>query len=273
MYLVKKWIAFMLLSTMPLMVFILCLIGPFDLLWSLSITGMVIIVLCFVARRLLRHAFTAFLDGSGIVTFDISSTGVISALLALMPEPPKINTRLGAKNVSDMYERDLVHTFIVPKKATLCSGLVVNDEMFNMLKENLGSDAVETDLLKMPKEDHNKLFMFEGKPTFVYNRNLDMFVGKDMLSKLETESTLLHAANHITHLIKNLSEAVDPFARYVVELTAPKKSWLAGKMKWILIALVVIVIIIMVALLLPAMLSGMGGLQNIIPAGSGGSIP
>lgn len=267
-YFIKKWIAYILCGALPIMFFIMSILISGDLIIAYIMGIMGIIICAVMSNKLLHHPFSALVEGSGIVTLDVNSTGIIGCFISQMSNPPKIIGIMNRlKHVTDVYERDLVHTLFVPYKGVLVDAVEVDVDS----GEHIGKCQV----LKMPeKNDYNKLFSFEGKPTFIYNRNLDMYVGKDYLSRMETESTLQHSINHLLNLGKHLSENVDPFARYVVEMTRPKKSWLSGKMKWILIAIIVIMIVVLLAMFAPSFIGGIqSGMQGLVPAGSGGHIP
>ncbi len=258
-YIFKKWMALALCATMPFMTFVMTLVGARDLGYAIVFTIFVILIICIVGNKLLRHPYSALVEGSGIQAFVIDSTGVIGSFVADMPKPPKIRGRISKQDfVTDIYERDLIHTILTPKKGKLVTALEVNTET---------GEKKQITVLKMPaKDDFNKLFVFTGKPTFIFNRTLDMFIGKDFLSRMETKSTLLHSVNHLISLIKNLSRDVDPFAKYVVEQTRPKKGWFAGKGKVLAIVIIVVIVLLMIAIFIPSIISGFSNVgQQVVP--------
>lgn len=259
MYAAKKWAAFMLAGFLPLLIFIMSLFTTKNLLISYVIGFVAIIVSAIFCIRIIRHPWLVLIEGNGVAAAAVDSTGIVAPMIAQMPAPPEMNMQTGkGKMTTDLYERGLVHTLLIPQKTTVAKAQEVNEE---------GEVVGEKLVMVLPFDDFDKLFNLEGKPLFIYNRVLGTFVGKGILSQLETESTLLHAVNHLVFIMKKLAGEIRPFSSYVIEQLKPKGSWLEGKMKWILIAIIVIIIMAIVGMFGPQLMSAMKGISNLAPGG------
>ena len=78
----------------------------------------------------------------------------------------------------------------------------------------------------------------------IYNKNMEAFLTKNSLAKMESESIMRHQLLYLKKKTEELTDAMRDFGRYVIEVgLRPKANFLSGLLgnKWLWIALLIII--------------------------------
>ncbi len=243
------------------------MISPIDTLICIMatlITGGIIIA---IGSRMLRHPLISMLEGKGLLTFILDSTGLISAFNVVVNAPRLLGKRPGMKNIEldETYDVDIMHRLVFPKNAPLTKG-------YMMSRDEQGRPIFEEKMvLMLPDEEkkHDTLFRFESSPVFIYNKVMGQFISRNQLANNEKDMQLKHSSLNILYKLQSIADQFRDFGRYAGELTKPKQSGLFAKMpwlKWVLIGAVILVIIMIIVMFIPGFTKGFGNLGgNIIP--------
>lgn len=262
MFRIKKWMAYLICGYLPLIIFIVLLWQTFDLLMSFLVAMISIILGGVLSNRfLIRHPFLRMIEGAGLLVWTYDSTGVIQPF-DVQVDPPLITGRYGPKKeVSSVFDRDMACTLMVP-----VTGQMVRAKEIDANGNIIG----ECNVLKMPKEEEklDKLFNFDGRPVFIFNKIIDSFLSKEVLSIQEKEVMIKHAMLNLLKKTENLSAYLLNFSRYIVEHSKPPTGWLTPRSKLLLIIAIIVIVIIMIMVAV-SMFAG-GGIDV---TGGGGIIP
>lgn len=232
---------------MPLICFVLVLFLFMDLFLGLII-GIVVFVALFLISVLflLKHPFLSMIEGSGNMLLTLDSTGLIRPFL-LKINPPRMQTQIGNKTVSSLYDRKLL-TYLVPP--LIANAFSTKEKVFN--EETQKEEEEEFTVIKFKKKDYPKLaFGFEGKPTFIYNSLKNTFLSKEMLAELEEKVVAHHLLLNLIAKTEELHGLLRDFVRYIVEQLRPKEQWWQNKWLWIVI--IIVGGLVMLFVLLPGM--------------------
>jgi hypothetical protein len=210
---------------------------------GLGCLGFGLLITTLMGVLLLKNPFTDMLEGKGILTLDINSTGIIGSYISAV-KSPYIITKIGKDYKKDVFDRKNVFQLSQPTKAGIAE----------MTKEG-GLN------INLNQDEYNKAkFVFNQYPVIIWNSQLQSTVTKDFLSEKEQTSFAKHAVLYLNRKVEELTSAVRDFGRYAVELTKPQKGGLMGNK--IAIIIIIIVIIILAALFAPAIIksiSSFGG--------------
>lgn len=207
---------------------------------------------------LLKNPFTDMIEGTGILTINLDSTGVLKPFIVSV-NSPYIKGFLDKKPVNDVFDRNAVFNLSPPKKV---KNPIIKDE--------------KGITIKLTHEELNAgRFGLWHYPTLIYNEQIKSILTKDFLSNSEKEIFAEHGVLYLNRKMEELTSVVRDFGRYVVELTKPKEGWLLNN-KWILI-IAAVLIGLLVIMFLPKVIQQLGGsIPNIFGglkgATSGGAI-
>ena len=262
MYVMKKYALYFMTATIPLVFFILILMTSFDLFFATIIFFIAAVVMMFITNLLLRHPLTRLIEGKGMLTLTLDSTGFIESFI-VQADQPFVRGKLGKnKQAETMFDRDITQYLVPPQE-----GRLVDATMLNNQGQAVGTRKVL--LMPTPQEKADYLFAFGTYPTFIYNKVLDTFLQKKLLSNFEQTTFTKHAVMYLLKKTEELSSSVRDFARYIVEQTRPKTSWFSQN-KWIVYVILAVAVIIMIILFAPALLSSLGSTKlPSIPGGGG----
>lgn len=236
---VKKWVGLGIPPT---------LVGITILLLILSVHNFWIIIGGFIAslflgmllgNLILRNPFSQMLEGQGILTLDMSSTGLISIFISKVNQPYIQNEKM---NMNDIFDRETVFNLAPP---------VIGGSL------NQNQDGSLT--LNLSKEDYNRAkFGMMQYPVLIWNSQIKSLITKDFMSDQEKISFSEHSIIYQNQKLHELTSVVRDFGRYIVELTKPitNKSIFQNKWLWII---VVGGMIIMLALFAPAIFTAIKG--------------
>ncbi len=250
---VKKYSAYLIMSVLPISVFMLLLV-PQGLTNALLITGVTVIVCIFVANWLLYNSFRGMLEGQGLLTIMLDSKGVIG-LTVLGISNGRIVGKIENKQVSAIYESNLIHTLPAPQ---------IEKNGYTIQKEN------DKEYLVVSME-HLRQFKygFEQYPVLIYNTISGQLITKDFLGDRE-KKLMEHLVFNANETAKSLTRSMLNFSRAVVEAEGEKDGINWGK--WIMIVIIVGVVAFMGYMLYQAFVTGGGGDAVISGINSAGSV-
>lgn len=266
----KKNAVFLALGIVPVLVFLMIFfptikyytieevrfmyIDWFNVMIAILVTMVVAIVIIIIGNRLIRHAFTSMLEGKGLLTFILDSTGVIGSFNVQVDAPKMrgVFTGKNAPRIEDIYDTDMQHRLMVPKDASMTQAFTVEK---NNGQLKLG-DPVDVIVLPQGEEKYKHLFAFENRPVFIYNKVMGKFLSRDALAGYEKDIEIKHNALNILDKVLGTSSDFKIFGRYIGENIRPvKKGFFASPyMKYVIIGAIVFLIIFILIMFLPGIL-------------------
>jgi len=268
----KRQTVFLLLGIVPFLLFLMVFfatlkfytiqgirfvyIDPTNLIISILVAVIVIIVIMLLGNRWLRHAFTNMLEGKGLLTFILDSTGLIGSFNVKVDAPKMTGVfpQKGIQDIEDIYDVDLMHRLMVPKDITMTKAVTFEkDEKGNF---KFGESV---DVLVLPKENekYEHLFSFENRPVFIFNKVMRKFLSRDALAKYEKDIEIKHNALNILRKVQETDTSFRNFGRYIGENIKPVKKGLFASpfVKYFLIAAVIGFVIFIILLFVPGLLN------------------
>ncbi len=238
---VKSWGSYLLTGFAPLITFIASIFVS-DLLISIIASIIVVFFSAFIGRFLTRHPFREVQEGKGILILSIGSKGVIRPFIVNLNRK-FITDMKNANKTLGIFDRRIASTFVEPKKV---EGEIEIEE----------KEGKKLQYLKVPLHDYSKIFRFESfMPVFIYNEETKSFIDKEFLNEGELKFLTKYNLNYIKTKVEELSSILRDFARYVVELTQPKKQFYQKWWFWLVIALVGMLLIFLVIPMLTTLAS------------------
>lgn len=242
-FILKKWAALLFAGLFSTIGFAVGLIF-YGFWWGIGIMFITLLVGAVAGNLLLKNPFSAMLEGKGILTLNIDSTGVIRPFVVGVA-PPYINGKLGNKGISDIFDRATVNNLAPPKVVKLDS---------DNKAERKEDGGIHIDISE--KQYNEGRFAFFHYPTLIYNQQIDTIVTKDFIADKEKDTFAEHGVLFLNRKMEELTSVVRDFGRYVVEMTKPKDKWFQSKWVWIIVVILVIILIIMFA---PSIMNAVGG--------------
>lgn len=243
-YKIKKWGGLFLVGFLPTLLFFLFILFGWGLFFAI-IAWLVGIALGIVIFNIMtKHPILQMLEGEGLLTFTIDSTGIIKPFICKVI-PPFLEGNLNGKKVSTIFDRESVFYMKKPEKAIIEK--LKKEDAKKMVKDfNPDYDYY---ILKYEKEDATKItYGFEHFPVLIYNKNLDAFLTKDTLAQIETEGMIRHLVLYLKKKTEELTAIMRDFARYVIEMSKPRGlpfGFLGKWWFWIIVFFVVGMIFLM----------------------------
>lgn len=232
LYKIKKWGAGFIMAFMPTMTFLIFIITT-DFIQSIIAFLIVTPVAILLGNRLMSHPVLQYLEGKGLLVLTFDSTGTIESYLVNVNNP-YISGMYRGKKAETIFDRDSVFYMGAPQKV---EGTMVEDPNYEIIN------------LKVPKNKRNEyMFGFQHFPVLIYNKNLETFLTKEALADLEKDTFVKHMVLYLNRKVEDLTASLRDFARYIVEQTRPRTSWLSsGALKWILLIGVIILLVVILA--------------------------
>jgi hypothetical protein len=265
MYVAKKYVFMFLGSIIPVILFLMFLISGLGLVVSMMLVFVVAVGILLTINKFLYHPLTALIEGKGMLTMTLDSTGFIDTFLVSAEHQPFVRGLYKGKMKETMFDREITQYLVPPQKGRLVEA--------TMLGEN-GKVVGKRKVLLMPtqQEKADYLFAFGHYPTFIYNKVLDTFLQKSALSDFEQKTFVRHAVMYLLKKTEELSSSVRDFARYIVEQIKPQKSWFEGK-KWLIYVIIIVAVFIFIILFAPSIAQVFSGARGTLPGGGGPVIP
>lgn len=259
LYKVKKMVSLLILGMLPTFAFFMFMMFNFGIIYSIVVWVLMVVIGMLIFSVLTRHPLMSLIQGEGMLGLTFDSTGVIEPFLVKVNPPFIKGFMAGKKQVSSLFDRNAVFYMKNPQKADM-----------NFKNED---EDFKTYTLKIPKGKESQLtYMFQQYPTFIFNKNLDVFLTKDSLAKIETEGMIKHLVLYLKVKTEELTSIMRDFARYVIEMTKPKQPFLAGKGKLLMIIAIIVAIIILIVLFAPSIINIIGPALNLGTSTVSGSL-
>lgn len=239
-----KKMAALIMGSLLTVVFFFVGVQFYGLIWGmvLMIVGMILGLL--VGNLLLKNPFSDMLEGKGILTLDLNSTGIIKAFIVGVI-PPYIKGKFKGGMVDDVFDRDAVMQLQVPKK--VASKFSHTDE---------GNVQIE-----FSEDMYNKArFQFYQYPVLIWNSQIKTILTKDFLANEEKTAFAEHGVLYLNRKMEELTSHVRDFGRHIVELTRPAGKGMMGKWwVWLIIGFLIVVLVMMFAPKIMEILGGAAG--------------
>jgi len=251
---IKRMGSYILAGFLPAILFLVGILNG-DIILGLILLFVGMGISMMLGLVITKHAFTQMLEGEGLCTLTLDSTGLIIPFITKM-DAPFIKGTMKGKEAEGVYNRDMIGYFTQPQEGKL---IKIPGENFK--------DGEDRTYLKMPteKERLDYLFRMDQYPCLFFNKNIDAYLSKDELSTFEKEVFTKNNSLFILKKTQQLSSDVRDFARYIVEHAKPGRGILANR--GLLIIIVIVIIIIIFALLFgPAILQSV---QTTMQSGGG----
>lgn len=278
MFVIRKYAALITASMISVVLFYVGTIY-YGLLWGLLFLLIGLLMGVLVGVFMLKDPFRAMLEGQGIITFNMDSSGLLRPFISAF-FAPYIKARLDGREIDDIFDRDAVFNLAAPIQAgragftMLGRKVLINkkkkkefDEAFKSgdwsgLEKDKDYKIVEEKhfALLLTEEEYNKgRFALYHYPAFIWNNQTGTLITKDFLSNLEKDIFSEHPILYLNQKVRELTSAVRDFGRHVVENIKPKGSLMANWWVWLIIG---IFVIIMAVMFLPAILNTIGGISG-----------
>jgi hypothetical protein len=250
LYTVKETGALLLTGILPTIMFFFFLLFGYGVVYSLVAWGVAIAICVVIYKVMVRHPLVSVAKGSGLMGMTFDSTGVIEPFLVKVM-PPFIEGEIKSqkKKAVSLFDREAIMYMKLGKNGP------PQAEMTQMGEKEIPKDLWKDDPdfihydLKIPKGKETDItFSFMQYPCFIYNKNMGAFLTKSALSKIETEGVIKHLVLYLKVKTEELTSIMRDFARYVIEMTKPKTSFLAGKMGyivWIVFGAAILLLVVM----------------------------
>lgn len=243
----KKWLGLALPPTITGLSVLISVVA-FRSIWiSIGTFILMTMISILLGNIILRNPFSQLLEGQGILTIDINSTGIMNLFISTIRKPYIENEK---ESMTDIFDRETVFNLNPP----------VHTEPLQMQEDGSLS-------LKLTKEDFNRAkFGMMQYPVLIWNSQIKSLLTKDFLSEQEKVSFSEHSIIYQNQKLHELTNVVRDFARHVVEQLNPHKSTSLFQNKWFWI-IIVIFGIIALALFLPSIIGTIkGGASQVVAA-------
>jgi len=282
MYKWKRYGVYISLAAIPMLVFIMLfftiglstvrvegmLFLSFNLMNILVAIGASLlsaVVIILIGNRLLQHPFLRMMEGKGLLTFILDSTGLIGTFNVAVNAPKMTGKVPGSfDELDDTYDIDMMHRLLIPQDATLTKAWTIQKDADGNIVPGESKNV-----LVLPDGDkkYDNLFSFENRPVFIFNKVMGKFLSRGSIAALEKDILLKHNALNILRKVQEIDTNFRNFGRYIGEQLHPKSTGLFSNkwVKWILIGVVVAIVIFIVIMFVPSILSSTKGLGNLVP--------
>jgi len=229
---VKKWVGLGIAPTLVGITTLITVISTHNIWYAIGGFIATTLLGIILGGLIIRNPFSQMLEGQGIITFELSSTGVITPFISTVNQPYIQNAK---KGMNDIFDRETVYNLSPPTKA----GTLQQNEDGNLT-------------LNFTKEDYNRAkFGMMQYPCLIYNSQIKSLLTKDFLSDQEKIAFSEHSIIYQNQKLHELTSVVRDFGRYIVELTKPQTKFNLFQNKWFWIVLLIAGLVI-AALFAPA---------------------
>lgn len=199
-----------------------------------------------ISNKLLDNPFRAMLEGKGILSINIDSTGIIRPFI-MRVRAPYVEGKLTDKLASDIFDRATVYNLAAPQKA-------------GAIQQGKGADNKVRIAIVLEEEEYNKgRFAFFHYPCIIFNEQINSIITKDFLSDQEKTVFAEHGVLYLNRKMEELTSAIRDFGRHVVETLKPKGLGISPTWIWIILVVGLIILLVLFApKLFPALSKAVG---------------
>lgn len=240
-FVIKKYVALTLVGFLSVILYVL---GRtyYGFLWGIAWFFIGLLLSVVVANLLLRNPFTIMLEGKGILTFSLDSTGIIRPFIVTL-KPPYMKGGSGGSVIEDVFDRQAVFSLATPRDAP---NTAEYDEDKKILTIKLDDDKL-----------NKARFGFFHYPVIIWNEQIKSVLTKDFLAERETGAFAEHGVLYMNRKMEELTSHVRDFARHIVELMRPQKSSVFKN--WLIYLVIFVVVVIVLILAWPFLAQAFGG--------------
>lgn len=221
-YTLRKYSALLLNGGITVILFYVGIVY-YGLWWGVGFFFGGLILGMIIANMLLKNPFSMMLEGKGIITFNMDSTGILQPFI-IRVAPPYIKGKLFKKEINDIFNRNTVFNLAEPVEA--------ETKAVNKIDKD-GKKILE---FRLDEKEYNKArFSFIHYPLLIYNEQVGSLITKDFLSNTEKTMFIEHSIMYLNRKLEGLTDSIRDFGRYIVELQKPKSSFFQNKWVWIII--------------------------------------
>lgn len=202
-----------------------------------------------VGNLLLQNPFSVMLEGKGILTINMDSTGVLRPFIVSV-QSPFIRGVVNGQPVEDVFDRGAIFNLAAPVVSGVAEpqpdggvNISIDEETFNR-----GRFA---------------LFHF---PVLLYNEQTKSIITKDFFGEKEKDAFAEHGVLYLNRKVEELTSAIRDFGRHVVENLKPKAGLF--KSKWFMVVLF-IAIVILVVLFAPSIIGAVKNVSGAVGSAAG----
>lgn len=266
-YVVRKYIAYILLTTIPMCAIVFGIV-TYGFNNGMLIGVVSVLLASVIGNRLLNTPFRPMLEGKGLLTVCLDSTGVMDFQI-LGIQNGRIKGWLFGKDINIPYDQNLIHTLYTPKTHTdgayvdngdevKAVGVVDAEGKVTPFKKDADSEFLVIDMRKFRKFR----FGFNQYPVLVYNKVTKTLLTKEFIGGAE-KSLASHLVFVANERAKDLANSMSGFSRAVVDAEAQKggSDW----SKWIMY----VIIGLGVAFVIYMLIKGGGGIGGAITGALG----
>lgn len=224
-YVIRRHFANLLVGTLPLCAFVYG-VYTFGLNNAIFIGASVLLVCMIASAKMTNHEFRDMLEGKGIITVKLESTGVFD-FRVLQVANGRIFGNLWGKNINEPYNPELLYTLYAPE---------IHDNGYSVVKYKDAVKNVEKDLLVIDIEKFRRYkFGFKQYPMLVYNSVTKTLLTKGDLGDIE-KMIASHNVFVANERAKDLNRSLLDFSRAVVDKEFSLKGVEFGK--WLIYLLI-----------------------------------
>lgn len=186
-----------------------------------------------IGIAVLKNPFSSILEGKGLLTFNMDSTGILQPFIVGL-NAPYIKGRLKGEAIEDIFDRNAVLQMNEP--------IELNPDSTNVKID--GNKFTFT----LDKTAYNRArFQMLHFPVLIWNNQLKTFITKDFLSGQEKSLYSEHTTLYLTKKVEELINTNKNFARAVVDLLKPKGSWASSWIFWVILigGIILVAVILM----------------------------
>jgi len=249
LYTFKKWTAFTLCSFVPGAAMYAMLMYSRNAMYGIVTLVVAMLLMILICNLLLRNPFSIMLEGTGLLTITLDSTGNLSPFITRVEKP-----YLVSKKMKDIYDHSAIFRMNEPyiEKRTLWQKI---KSKFQKKQPNYDIEKKEAILtsgatsvidneneiisIKINKSEFNKSrFALYSYPCLIYNGVISTLITKDWLSDKEKESFIEHITLFLNRMIEELNGMMLNFGRYIVEQSRKQEGFFAKHKIWIWILVI-----------------------------------
>jgi hypothetical protein len=197
----------------------------YNLLYAIGFLLGAVLVNLIIGVFLLKNPFTDLIEGKGILTLNLDSTGIIRPFISKVVQQQNttyIKARMGRQDISDSFDRQAVFQLATPQKA-VTPAVTKGDNIIITLDQD---------------KYHEGRFSLYHYPVLLYNAQIGSIITKDFLSEQEKGAFAEHGVLYLNRKMEELTSVVRDFGRHVIESLKPKTSIFGSWIFWVVIAVI-----------------------------------
>lgn len=230
-YKVRKWAAMLVVGFASVIGYAVGQIIYQSFWWSLGLFAAGLLVSMFMAVLLLKNPFTQLMEGKGLLTITLDSTGIIQPFISSLSLPNVVGNLKG-ETKKDIWDRNLtymmgrpIHT-MEPATLTPDGRIALPEEIFE--KNKLDQQAYS-----------RGRFQLWHYPCLIWNEPLNTFLTKDALSETEKLMFAEHAAYAQNKKLEELDMRLREFTRHIIDLLRPILGVMKSPWFWLIMIMII----------------------------------